>query len=158
MKYLLLFIPFILNAWTFQLENIKTYNNSQLEVLRVAQSVGLSHDLDLTLMTLAIVETRAGKYDFKKNHICGPMQINTNFVTASCKELETSPYLSAKLAMANFKYWLKQTKGNHAKAVMHYNGGWNTTKHGKVYLKRFRLVLKELQANPRYLEKLLLKV
>lgn len=144
MRLLLLLVPFILNAWTFKLTDIDNYSQKQLETLRVSYLVGYEKDLHLTLTSIAVVESRAGKFDFNDNHICGAHQLNTDFTESTCESLESNPFVSALEARDNFMYWYRYS-GSWRQAIKHYNGGFNTTTHGKEYLRRVLVVMKQIK-------------
>lgn len=146
MRLLVLLLPMFLSAWTFDIKQLYTYSPYQKEVLRQSYLVGDQYDIGLTLSAIAIIETRAGKFDFKKNHICGPHQINTNFTSTSCEALESNPFLSALEAKESFLYWYNYSK-TFTKAIKHYNAGFKLVPHSKIYYNRFMLVFNTLRAN-----------
>ena len=150
MKFLLL-LPMLLFSWDFTRSDYERILASNPELISVSHSVGAQHNLGDTLVALAIVETFGGLIpDTNSNSICGPHQIDINFVDYSgtpevfCKAIEDNPYLSASLALANFQFWLRNS--THSEAVRHYNAGNTFHSHSPEYLRRFRLALSVIQS------------
>ena len=134
-------------GWEFNKTHLENLTEQQKEILRISYLVGAEKDLGLTLASIAVVETRVGKFDFTNNHICGVHQININYVKAKCKVVESNPYISAKLARDNLMFWLKIRKGDLKKAIRMYNVGYLNHPHQYVYLNRVYKVKKVLQEN-----------
>lgn len=150
--FILLIFAIYANAWTFNQKHFSQLTPAQLNVLDITYLTGAltSHRLGEYLTAISVVETRAGKFDFNDNHICGHMQVSTHYTLATCKMLEDGPYLSALEAKDNFLYWLKQTNGDYDKAAQHYNAGWKLVPHSKIYLFRIHSVLKTIRASGRF--------
>lgn len=144
--------------WDFKFEHILKYNKNQIEVLKYSYIIGSQKDLELTLTAIAIVETRAGLFKSKNNKYCGPHQISMETALKRepssdlylCEAVRDNAYLSAYMALEELSYWFSLKK-SWRQSIKHYNGGWNTSKHGEEYLRRFMLVYNELKANKRYL-------
>jgi len=151
MKYLLLLIPFILNAWTFTEKDFNKLTESQKSNLDIIYMVGETKGLGLRLAAKAIVETRLGKVMGKKNHICGVMQIDINYTDATCDMLDSNTYLSAKIALEQLIGWteakVRTTEGKWVymersvdKATVMYNVGKTGDPYGFTHLYRVHMV------------------
>lgn len=143
MKYLILLLPLLLNAWSFTKADLDNLSYEQRYNLAVSYAVGYQSNQALDLATISIVETRATiKNDNNPNHICGVTQINTNFSQYTCEELEADIHLSAQEALNNLNFWKKKyPNSTKAERLGYYNGGdIFINPHKQEYLRRFNLV------------------
>lgn len=157
MKLILLLIPFLLNAWTITERDINNMSDEQKEVLTVAYLVGKEkgQGLGIKLQAITIVENMARMKDNNPNHICGPQQVDIRYAKASCEALESNPYYSAKLALANLLDWRTKTLIRNGKKVFKtrswdevyrmYNVGYTRHPHGPVYVSKVKKTIKLLK-------------
>jgi len=149
MKTLLLLSFFLtsLFSWSFTDYDYYQLTKEQRNNLDIIYMVGEEKDLGLTLGAISIVETRLDlATDTNRNHICGIMQLNSNYVDVPCEAIESNIYLSAKLARENFLFWYNgPAKRNWRKALIMYNGGYKFNHHGYEYVKRIIQVYKVLK-------------
>lgn len=149
MKILTLYL--LLTTWLFSWEFTKydyyQLTEEQRKNLDIIYMVGEEKNLGLLLSAIGIVETRLDlTIDTNKNHICGIMQININYVDISCEAVESNVYLSAKLALQNLLFWYNgPANQNWNKALIMYNGGYNFNPHGHEYISRIMQVLNILK-------------
>ena len=150
MKYLIIILPLLLNAWSFTKADLDNLTYEQRYNLAVSYAVGYQDNQALDLATTSIVETRASvRNDTNPNHICGVHQINIKFSQYTCEELEEDVHLSAKEALNNLNFWKrKYPNSTRAERFGYYNGGdVYPNPHKQEYLRRFNMVYKVLKNN-----------
>lgn len=158
-KRLLIFLlPIqLFGQWTFTQKDFDSLTESQMVILKQSYHIGKQDDLQLTLPSIAIVETRIGKYQRDTTKICGVHQIAMYTARERLKQFDSNeilcklvldyPSLSAFLALLELKYWKSVYPNQWSKQIMAYNGGWDVSKHGKEFLRRVRTVINILKKN-----------
>ena len=157
MKYLLLFIPFILNAWTFTEKDFNNLDWSQKTVISAFYHKGLATNDQYTMAAIPIVENMARMKDNNKNHICGPGQKDINFTKYSCHTLETNLNIAAIVALKDLHFWEYRTYYNSTTGLkfevkrswrdkmQRYNLGYTSHPHGPIYVAKIAKVVRLLQ-------------
>lgn len=155
---LLVLLPIILfGKWNFTQKDFDNLNEHQILILKQSYYMGKKKNLELTLPAIAVVETRIGRFQRDTTKICGVHQIAMYTARARYEQFDSNellcglvlayPTLSAHLALLELEYWKSVYPNNWSQQVMAYNGGWDTSKHGKEFLRRVRTVIKVLKKN-----------